>query len=121
MQSEEKKVGPKTLDYETDRELQPVDGEPAPAHPRRFRRMRRVSRKLAIVGVVALIVAVGLFLWVGTWNRVSTDDAQVDGHIVPVSSKVYGNVVEVLVDDNQQVKAGRVLVRIDPRDYQVRV
>jgi membrane fusion protein (multidrug efflux system) len=54
-------------------------------------------------------------------NRVSTDDAQVDGHITPVASKIYGNVAKVLVDDNQQVKAGQVLVRIDPGDYQAKV
>ena len=53
-------------------------------------------------------------------NRISTDDAEVDGHIVPVSSKVYSNVVEVLVNDNQQVKQGQVLVRLDPRDYQAK-
>ena len=51
-------------------------------------------------------------------NRESTDDAQVDGHITPVSSKIYGRVAEVLVLDNQPVKAGQVLVKIDPRDYQ---
>jgi membrane fusion protein (multidrug efflux system) len=61
-----------------------------------------------------------VFLWVRSWNHVSTDDAQVDGHIVPVSSKIYSNVVEVLVNDNQQVKQGQVLVRLDPRDYQAK-
>ncbi len=54
-------------------------------------------------------------------NRVSTDDAQVDGHIIPISPKIYGKVLEVLVDDNQQVKQGQVLVRIDPQDYQAKV
>ena len=41
-----------------------------------------------------------------------------DGHITPVASKIYGRVAQVLVDDNQPVKAGQVLVKIDPRDYQ---
>ncbi|PYT33025.1 MAG: hypothetical protein DMG58_08855 [Acidobacteria bacterium] len=54
-------------------------------------------------------------------NRVTTDDAQVDGHIVPGAARVSGSVAEVLVDDNRQVKAGDVLVRIDPRDYQAPV
>ena len=54
-------------------------------------------------------------------NRVSTDDAEVDGHIVPIASKIYGTVAEVLIHDNETVKAGQVLVRIDPRDYQARV
>jgi membrane fusion protein (multidrug efflux system) len=67
-------------------------------------------------GIVLLAVIVGLFLHYR--NRESTDDAQVDGHITQISSKVYGRVGEVLVNDNQQVKAGQVLVKLDPRDYQ---
>ena len=58
-----------------------------------------------------IIVAAGVFLWVQSWNRVSTDDAQVDGHIAPVSARIYSNVIEVLVNDNQQVKQGQVLER----------
>src|SRR5438309_6121633 len=67
-------------------------------------------------GIVLLAVIVGLFLFYR--NRESTDDAQVDGHITQISSKVYGRVGEVLVNDNQQVKAGQLLVKLDPRDYQ---
>jgi len=73
------------------------------------------------LGAALLIVIVTLALVVHYHNRVSTDDAQVDGHITPMASKVYGNVLEVLVDDNQPVKAGQVLVRLDPRDYQAKV
>jgi membrane fusion protein (multidrug efflux system) len=82
---------------------------------------KRSNRNLIIAGALLLLVAAGLYLWIGSWNRVSTDDAQVDGHIIPVSSKIYGNVVEVLVNDNQAVKQGQVLVRLDPRDYQAKV
>jgi len=71
---------------------------------------------LLIGGGVVLAVVVGLFVYYH--NRESTDDAQVDGHITPVASKIYGRVAQVLVDDNQAVKAGQVLVRIDARDYQ---
>jgi membrane fusion protein, multidrug efflux system len=76
----------------------------------------KVRRILLIGGVVAIAVIVGLFLYYR--DRESTDDAQVDGHITPVASKVYGRVAQVLVLDNQAVKAGQVLVKIDPRDYQ---
>jgi len=76
----------------------------------------KTKRLLFIGGAVLLALLVGLFLYYR--NRESTDDAQVDGHITPVSSKVYGRVAEVLVKDNQQVKAGDVLVKLDPRDYQ---
>lgn len=70
-------------------------------------------------GVVLLAVALGFYWYLG--GRESTDDAQVDGHLNPVSAKISGNVLEVLVNDNQAVKAGQVLVRIDPRDLQARV
>jgi membrane fusion protein (multidrug efflux system) len=66
--------------------------------------------------LVLLAVLVGLFLYYH--NRETTDDAQVDGHITPIASKIYGRVAQVMVDDNQPVKAGQVLVKIDPRDYQ---
>ena len=74
-----------------------------------------------MLGAALLIVIVTLALVVYYHNRVSTDDAQIDGHITPMASKVYGNVLEVVVDDNQPVKAGQVLVRLDPRDYQAKV
>src|SRR5260221_321057 len=67
-------------------------------------------------GAVLVAAAAGLFFYFH--NRESTDDAQVDGHITPVASKIYGRVAEVLVQDNEQVKAGQVLVKTDPRDYQ---
>jgi membrane fusion protein (multidrug efflux system) len=74
-------------------------------------------RRLVLPGGAVLVAAVaGLFFYFH--NRESTDDAQVDGHITPVASKIYGRVAEVLVQDNEQVKAGQVLVKIDPRDYQ---
>jgi membrane fusion protein (multidrug efflux system) len=77
-------------------------------------------RRLAILGGVVLIAAVvGLFLYYH--NRESTDDAQIDGHITPIASKIYGKVSNVLVDDNQAVKAGQPLVKIDPADYQAAV
>ncbi len=80
-------------------------------------RPKSSSRKLAIFGALVVLAGIGVYLWVHSLNRVSTDDAQVDGHIIPISPKIYGKVLEVLVDDNQQVKQGQVLVRIDPRDY----
>jgi membrane fusion protein, multidrug efflux system len=77
-------------------------------------------QRLAIIGgVVLLAVIIGLFLYYH--DRESTDDAQIDGHITPIASKIYGKVASVLVDDNQSVKAGQVLVKIDPRDYQAAV
>jgi len=77
-------------------------------------------QRLAILGGVVLIaILVGLFLYYH--NRESTDDAEIDGHITPIAAKIYGRVAEVLVKDNQTVKAGQLLVKIDPRDYQAAV
>jgi len=76
----------------------------------------KTRRLLLAGGFVVLAVLVSLFLYFR--NRESTDDAQVDGHITAISSKVYGRVAEVLVNDNQEVKAGQILVKLDPRDYQ---
>ena len=78
-------------------------------------------RHLLLIGGLAVAAAVALGFYLHSRNRVSTDDAQVDGHIVPIAAKISGSVEQVLVDDNQQVKAGDVLVRIDPRDYQARL
>lgn len=75
----------------------------------------------ALLGGAVVVAATALGLLLYYHNRVSTDDAQVDGHVVPIASKIYGNVAQVLIDDNQQVKAGQVLVRIDPRDYQAKL
>src|SRR6516162_2867140 len=75
----------------------------------------------AMTGGAIIVAAIALGLYVYYDGRVSTDDAEVDGHIVPMASKIYGTVAEVLVHDNQQVKAGQILVRIDPRDYQAKV
>jgi membrane fusion protein (multidrug efflux system) len=51
----------------------------------------------------------------------STDDAVIEGHVLPVSPKVSGQIAGVLVDDNQEVKRGELLAEIDPRDYQVKL
>jgi membrane fusion protein (multidrug efflux system) len=75
-------------------------------------------RFVAAIGGVAL-VALAVVLWRHYAASESTDDAQVDGHIHPVATRVGGTVQQVLVRDNQQVTAGTVLVQIDPTDLQV--
>src|SRR5207244_12633442 len=67
-----------------------------------------------IMGVILLgLAAVGVRRWVYGWTHVSTDNAQVDGHIIPILPKVGGYVTEVRVDDNRDVKAGDTLVTLD--------
>lgn len=82
---------------------------------------KRPEGRRWIFGGVLVLAALGLLLFLHYHWRESTDDAQVDGHLDQVASKVYGNVTDVLVDDNQAVKAGQVLVKIDARDYQAKV
>ncbi len=76
-----------------------------------------------ILGTVALAVALffGLSYLADNWSRESTDDAFIDGHIVSIASKAPGEVVALHVVENQDVKAGDVLMEVDPRDYEVRV
>jgi membrane fusion protein, multidrug efflux system len=81
-------------------------------------RRKRRRNLLIVIGAVVLIVA-GLFLWRYFSSYESTDDAQVDVHLYPVSARISGYVVNVNVGDNQWVEKGDVLVQIDPTDYQV--
>jgi membrane fusion protein (multidrug efflux system) len=79
-------------------------------------------RRNIVIAVVALVVIVaGIFLWRYLGSYESTDDAQADVHLYPVSARVSGYVVKVNVDDNQWVEKGTVLVEIDPKDYEVAV
>ncbi len=80
-----------------------------------------LRKRLATFIIIGLVVmgGVGLFAWSHYAGRQSTDDAQVDGHIIPTAARVPGTVVAVHVRDNQQVKAGDVLVELDPREYQL--
>ncbi len=77
-------------------------------------------RMFLIIGIVVLLVA-GFFLLRYFNSYESTDDAQIDGHLNPVSARVSGHVERLLVSDNQYVQAGAPLVQIDPRDYEVLV
>src|SRR5689334_8081901 len=77
------------------------------------------GRWLAIAAVV-IVGAVLIYLW-RTAGRVSTDDAQIDGHITQVAARVGGTVTKVNVKENQYVEAGAVLVELDHRDYEVAV
>ena len=77
---------------------------------------------LPIVGVVALILLFWAFQkWSYGRSHQSTDNAQVDGHIVPVLAKVGGYVKTVNVSENDHVNAGQLLVQLDDEDYRVRL
>jgi membrane fusion protein (multidrug efflux system) len=80
-----------------------------------------VRVRFLAIGLILIVAAAGAWAYFHYRDRVSTDDAQVDGDITSIAPKISGNVLEVLVKDNQPVQAGQVLVKIDPRDYEARV
>jgi membrane fusion protein (multidrug efflux system) len=81
--------------------------------------MRRLL--LALGGIVLVVgLAYAGYRWYQSRSWVTTDDAYVEGSITAISAKVPGHVVELFVQDNQAVKKGDLLLRIDPRDYLVR-
>jgi membrane fusion protein (multidrug efflux system) len=79
-------------------------------------RNKRVRLIVFAALILAVIAAIPIYNFYS--SRESTDDAQVDGHIVPISSRIDGTILSVLVNDNQLVTAGSELVRLDPADYQ---
>src|SRR5215208_5366052 len=77
---------------------------------------------LPIVGLIALILLFWAFQkWSYGRSHQSTDNAQVDGHIVPVLAKVGGYVKTVNVNENDHVSTGQLLVQLDDADYRVRL
>jgi membrane fusion protein, multidrug efflux system len=100
---------------------------PAPARdavrervpPRRAPRSK-LRRIILPVGLFVVLV-VGFLLWRYFASYESTDDAQVDVHLYPVSARISGHVINVTVGDNQYVQQGTQLVEVDPKDYQVAV
>jgi len=87
---------------------------------RGFFKKHPAARPLVFLLVIAAVLLVGYFWWESRhWE--STDDAQIDGHIYPISARVGGQVTRVNFDDGQIVHRGDVLVTIDPKDYQVAV
>src|SRR6202049_4735722 len=82
---------------------------------------KKRNRTVILAAVILVVLVGGFFLWRYLRTYESTDDAQVDVHLYPVSARISGYVVKVNVDDNQWVQQGTVLVEIDPKDYEVAV
>jgi len=78
----------------------------------------RPRRRFIIIGVVALLVVGAILWWWHSTYYEDTDDAQVDGNIVQISSRIVGHVQDVDVLQNQYVRAGALLVQLDPSDYE---
>jgi len=82
---------------------------------------QKPRRRFLVIGVVmVLIVGALLFWWRSTFYE-DTDDAQINGHLIQISSRIAGQVIKVYVDENSEVKAGDTIAELDPRDFQVAV
>ena len=86
---------------------------------------RPLYKRRAVLLIAAIVLLIGLVVGVRYWlysrSHESTDDAFIDGHIIQISPKASGYVTKIYVNDNQQVKAGDLIVEIDPRDYETRL
>lgn len=86
------------------------------------RRRRGGRRAFVWMAVISVLIVGGYIGWrILNHNSISTDDAQVDADVVPISARVAGTVVAVHARGNQRVKKGQVLIEIDPADYQAAV
>jgi membrane fusion protein (multidrug efflux system) len=105
---------------EDEREEQQPSGERRSLRDRRAGFFRQhPNAKWVILLILLAAIAGAVVVWHYYSVRESTDDAQVDGHINPISARVGGTVLKVYYDDNQVVQAGALLVELDPKDYEV--
>lgn len=95
--------------------------EPPPPNRASDYLRERPNTRFFVIGAVLVLLVGGFFAWRYFSSYESTDDAQVDGHVMPVSARISGYVSKVNVGDNQYVQSGATLVEVDPRDYQVAV
>ncbi len=119
-QSTETEVSPSPPVENRVRTENPPAGAPPPSRPSNYFRQRPRARMFLIVAIVIVLVG-GFFAWRYFSSYESTDDAQVDGHLMAISARISGYISKVNVDDNQSVPQGYVIAEIDPRDYQVAV
>jgi membrane fusion protein (multidrug efflux system) len=101
-----------------ERTSKPLPATERDYHTRPSRAKSSGFRIAIVIGIIVLLV-IGFFAYRYFTSYESTDDAQIDGHINSVSARVSGHVIKLNVQDNQYVKAGTVLVEIDPADYQL--
>jgi len=117
---EELEQRPGTAQGEEAREQWPEEAEESSRKQRArgFFREHPHAKWILLFALIAA-VAIGVYVWHYYSIRESTDDAQIEAHIGPVSSRVPGTVVKVNFEDNQYVDAGAVLVQLDPTDYEI--
>ena len=98
----------------------PASNAPAPHPAAATAPASKLPVAIGAAAVIALIVIAAYFL-IPSWYSESTDDAYMEAHLTTVTAKVPAYVQALQVDDNSMVKAGELLVELDPRDYTVEV
>lgn len=81
---------------------------------------KKSRRGIVFIVLAILVIAAGVFYWHSTFSE-DTDDAQINGHLIQISSRINGTVIKINVDENQYVTKGTVIAELDPADYQVAV
>ncbi|HXO19344.1 MAG TPA: biotin/lipoyl-binding protein, partial [Thermoanaerobaculia bacterium] len=102
---------------------EPAAKEPAGKEPAAKRRGLSPRVRILAGAAVVVVVVAGFLYWLHARRFESTDDAEIDGHLHPVSAVINGTVLSLdpRVEDNRSVTAGTVLAQIDPADYQAQV
>jgi membrane fusion protein (multidrug efflux system) len=105
---------------QTDTQKSPQAGEPVQSDSANITATpRRRFNPVIIGGVVLVLLVVGIGIYLYTSRYETTDDAQVDGHLNPIASRIDGTITAVHADDNQVVQAGTLLVELDPSDDKI--
>ena len=92
----------------------------APVQETEITQPKKSRRGLIVVVLVVLVVVAVAVWWHSTFSE-DTDDAQVNGHLIQVSSRIAGQVIKVDVEENQVVKTGDTIAELDPKDFDVAV
>jgi membrane fusion protein (multidrug efflux system) len=118
---EENLRSPETIDVGLRSHTEAEIDQKIPQLPKNAKTPQKRFRLAALIVGSGAIVAGGAAWWLHASSIQDTDDAFITGHVHQLSSRVAGTVLKVCVDDNQHVKAGQLLIKIDPRDYQMSV
>jgi membrane fusion protein, multidrug efflux system len=113
--------GPRTIEVDEKQTGAAGDHEPPDSQSKQEHGKHPTTRRKRVLltsGALVLVIAAGYFLW-NAFRLENTDDAEVDGHVMPLSARISGQIKDVFVIEGQVVHAGDVLVTIDPQDYQV--
>src|SRR5487761_1947354 len=121
--TEEQKENPEKTEQSSAATNATPEGQ-APSQPRNGETEKPEKKPWILIVAAVLLLCAGVFgfrYWSWSQVHVSTDDAEIASDLVQIAPQVNGTVTQVLVADNAMVKAGQLLVQLDPATYQVAV